>query len=71
MRTLPIFAGLALLAVSACDMTMQDIADAGTPAGDLKNCEELGFEPGTEAMATCMATAASERQAMLDRISEE
>lgn len=56
------------LAIAGCDLTMQDIADAGTPAGDQKDCVELGFEPGTTAMAQCMDTAAMNRQAELDRM---
>jgi hypothetical protein len=57
-----------LLAVAGCGMTMEDVELAGTPAGDEKDCRELGFEPGSEAMAQCMNTAAMNRQAELNRL---
>lgn len=36
-------------------------------ANDKQRCEQLGFEPGSQAMAMCMANSAASRSAEADR----
>jgi hypothetical protein len=67
MRLLPVLGIPPLMATTACDMTMEDVELAGTPASDQKDCEKLG----SEGMAQCMETAAADRRPLQERIALE